>query len=223
MGLKKISKPEPLSKTALRMLRQSILANELETGVIYNEKGLAADLGISRTPVREALLELSAKKLIRFLPQKGVVINTFSDEDIEDVFEIRTALEIFSIKKICGCLEKEDLSRLKGFLTAQKKAAAADDRAGFMAEDNNYHIGFTSLTGNNYLIEMMQNIRDIMHLMGARAIDLEGRMQEVVKEHEAIMAAISREDVSAAIGEMVSHLEKSKAAVKKVYGQVKET
>ena len=223
MGLKKISKPEPLSKTALRMLRHSILTNELKAGVVYNEKGLAGDLGISRTPVREALLELSAKKLVRFLPQKGVMINTFTDEDIDDVFEIRTALEIFSIKKICGHLKKGDLSRLNGMITAQKKAAVKDDRAGFMTEDNKYHIGFTSLTQNNYLMEMMQNIRDIMHLMGVRAIDLEGRMQEVVQEHEAIMAAISREDLAGAIDEMIHHLEQSKAAVKRVYRQVPET
>ncbi len=217
MGLKKISKPEPLAKTALRALRHSILANELTTGVVYNEKGLAGDLGISRTPVREALLELSAKKLVKFLPQKGLVINTFSNDDIDDVFEIRTALEIFSIKKICSKLDKEDISRLKAFLNDQKKAVTAGDKIAFMEADNNYHIDFTNLTNNNYLIEMMQNIRDIMHLMGARAIDIDGRMQEVVKEHKAIMDAVALCDVPRATLEMISHLENSKAAVKKVY------
>jgi DNA-binding GntR family transcriptional regulator len=217
MGLKKISKPEPLAKTALKALRHSILTNELTTGVVYNEKGLAGDLGISRTPVREALLELSAKKLVKFLPQKGLVINTFSDSDIEDVFEIRTALEIFSIKKICSKLAKEDVSRLQAFLDDQKKAAAAGDKAAFMTADNQYHIDFTNLTDNNYLIEMMQNIRDIMHLMGARAIDLDGRMEEVVIEHGAIMDAVAGCDVPKATLAMISHLENSKAAVKKVY------
>ena len=217
MGLKKISKPEPLSKTALRMLRHSILNNDLKAGRIYNEKALAGDLGISRTPVREALLELSSKKLVKFLPQKGVIINTFSHDDIEDVFEIRTALEIFSIKKICGRITPEDIALLKGYLTEQKAAARQDDKTAFMTADNNYHIGFTNLTQNNYLIEMMQNIRDIMHLMGARAIDLEGRMQQVVSEHEAIMNAIADSDQSTASKEMISHLENSMAAVKTVY------
>lgn len=217
MGLKKISKPEPLSKTALRMLRRSILNNDLKAGEIYNEKALAGDLGISRTPVREALLELSSKKLVKFLPQKGVIINTFSNDDIEDVFEIRTALEIFSIKKICGRITPQDIAMLSGYLTDQKSAAQRDDKTAFMTADNNYHIGFTNLTQNNYLIEMMQNIRDIMHLMGARAIDLEGRMARVVAEHEAIMNAIANADEPAASREMISHLENSKAAVKAVY------
>ena len=219
MGLKKISKPEPLSKTALKMLRQSILADELKVGVIYNEKALAKDLGISRTPVREALLELSARKLIRFLPQKGLVINTFSDDDIEDVFEIRTALEVFSIKKICTLADKEDIARLTGYLADQKNAVQKDDKAAFMAADRSYHTDFTALTRNNYLIEMMLNLSDIMHLMGARAIDLDGRMAQVVREHETIITAVSNQDPDNAIKAMVTHLENSKTAVKKVYRQ----
>jgi len=217
MGLKKIIKPEPLAKTALRMLRHSILTNELTTGVIYNEKALAGDLGISRTPVREALLELSTKKLVKFLPQKGLIINTFSEIDIKNVFEIRTALEIFSIKKICSKLNKKDIARLNAYINNQKKAAQADDKAAFMEADNHYHIGFTDITNNNYLIEMMQNLRDLMHLMGSRAIDLDGRMQQVVKEHENIMDAVARGDAPKATREMIEHLENSKAAVKKVY------
>ena len=223
MGLKKISKPEPLSKTALRTLRQSILSDELKVGTVYNEKALAKDLGISRTPVREALLELAARKLIRFLPQKGLVINTFSDEDIEDVFEIRAALEIFSVRKICKLADPEDIRQLEGLVEDQKEALQAEDKAGFMTADRLYHIDFTNLTQNNYLIEMMRNLRDIMHLMGARAIDLEGRMAQVVEEHAAILNAVAQGDAGAAAGEMIRHLENSKAAVKKVYRREADT
>lgn len=69
MALNKINKPESLAKKVQKALRQSILNNELTPNVIYNEKQIAKDLGISRTPVREALLELSAKSLVKFLPR----------------------------------------------------------------------------------------------------------------------------------------------------------
>jgi DNA-binding GntR family transcriptional regulator len=69
MALNKINKPESLAKKVQKALRQSILNNELTPNVIYNEKQIAKDLGISRTPVREALLELSAKRLVKFLPR----------------------------------------------------------------------------------------------------------------------------------------------------------
>lgn len=220
MALNRINKPEPLAKTALKALRTSILANELTPGIVYNEKGLARDLGISRTPVREALLELSTKRLVKFLPQKGVIINTFSQKDIDDVFDVRTALEVYAIGKICRHIETTDISLLEGCLADQKAAAKLDDANRFMAADRNFHIGFTTLTDNNYLMEMMHDIRDIMHLMGFKALGIAGRMQEVVAEHEAVLEAVMSGDAGRAVAHMEAHLALSKAAVNKT--QTKE-
>jgi DNA-binding GntR family transcriptional regulator len=214
MGLSKIRKSEPLAKTALKVLRRSILNNELTTDVVYNEKSLAKDLGISRTPVREALLELSSKRLVKFLPQKGVVINTFSDKEIDDLFEIRTALEVFAIKKACLNYKALDISQLEFLLQAQKNAAAIFDSVAFMEADRNFHITFTQLTDNDYLIEMMQDIRDIMHLMGFKALGVKGRMQTVIGEHDAIVAAVKNGQVKEAMKLMETHLEYSQLAVK---------
>jgi DNA-binding GntR family transcriptional regulator len=214
MGLTKIRKSEPLAKTALKVLRRSILTNELTTDVVYNEKSLAKDLGISRTPVREALLELSSKRLIKFLPQKGVIINTFSHKEIEDVFEIRIALEVFSIKKACINDKTLDISGLNNFLQAQKDAAQKKNAVAFMEADRNFHITFIRLTKNAYLIEMMQDIRDIMHLMGFKALTRKSRMKEVIAEHDAILAAVIKGQVTEAMELMETHLEYSKLAVK---------
>lgn len=215
MGLNRISKPEPLAKTALKALRQSILSNELTSGVVYNEKSLARDLGISRTPVREALLELAAKRLVKFLPQKGVIINTFSQKDIEDVFEIRTALEVFSIKKVCQHYKTIKISTLEDFLAEQKNAVAKKDANRFMAADRRFHIEFTRMTNNNYLMDMMHDIRDIMHLMGFKALSFKGRMDEVVREHESVLEAVANGDTVNAVSLMADHLEYSKKAVTK--------
>lgn len=217
MGLNKIDKPEPLAKTAFKALRHSILTNELTTGVVYNEKSLANDLGISRTPVREALLELSSKRLVKFLPQKGVIINTFTNEDINDVFEIRIALELFSIKKICQNQASDGISRLIQYTREQKQAAARDDKIAFMEADINYHLVFTSLTNNKFLMEMMQDIRDIMNLMGFKSLDLSGRMDQIVREHETLLNAISKADADTAAEQMISHLEAGREAVKRAY------
>ncbi len=217
MGLNKINKPEPLAKTALKTLRQSILTNELTTGVIYNEKSIAADLGISRTPVREALLELASKRLVKFLPQKGVIVNTFSNAEIDDAFEIRTALELFSIKKICLNYKTLDVSRLVRDLTDQKEAARVKDKLGFMEADRAYHMQFSRLTENKYLVNMMEDIRDIMHLMGYQALGIKDRMQDVIREHENISNAIVKGNFGKAKEYMKYHLDTSRDAVKQVY------
>ena len=217
MGLNKITKPESLAKQVTKALRQSILTNELTPNVIYNEKSIAQDLGISRTPVREALLELSAKRLVKFLPQKGVVINTFTLQDIDDAFEIRTALEVFSVQKLCLNANDLDTTSLEQCLTDQTHAVASKDEIRFMEADRNFHIGFTRLTQNNYLIDMMEDIRDIMHLMGFKALAITGRMEAVVKEHRKILAAVQQKNVSLAMDQMRVHLENSRDAVKTVY------
>jgi len=222
MGLNKINKPESLAKTAYKSLRHSILTNELTAGVVYNEKNIAMDLGISRTPVREALLELASKRLVKFLPQKGVVINTFSARDIEDVFEIRTVLEVFSIKKICLNHENIDISILNEYMDEQKKAVKNQDVHRFIDADRKFHIGFTKLTHNNYLMDMMNDIRDIMHLMGFKALSTKGRMEEVVTEHENILNAVAQGDSITAMEKMVTHLDYSKIAVTKIQEEEKK-
>jgi DNA-binding GntR family transcriptional regulator len=216
MSLNKISKPESLAKKVQKVLRQSILNNELTPNVIYNEKQIAKDLGISRTPVREALLELSAKRLVKFLPQKGVIINTFGLTEIDDAFEIRIALEVFSVRKICQGAELPDIRDLEKALRDQEEAVAACDETGFMQADRHFHIGFTRLTQNQYLIDMMEDIRDVMHLMGFKALDVPGRMQTVVLEHRKILAAVQRKNVSEAMKAMKQHLENSRDAVKQI-------
>jgi DNA-binding GntR family transcriptional regulator len=216
MSLNKISKPESLAKKVQKVLRQSILNNELTPNVIYNEKQIAKDLGISRTPVREALLELSAKRLVKFLPQKGVIINTFGLTEIDDAFEIRIALEVFSVRKICQGAELPDIRDLEKALRDQEEAVAACDETGFMQADRHFHIGFTRLTQNQYLIDMMEDIRDVMHLMGFKALDVLCRMQTVVLEHRKILAAVQRKNVPEAMKAMKQHLENSRDAVKQI-------
>ena len=216
MGLRKLDKPEPLAKMALNVLRDSILSNELTTGVIYNEKGLANDLGISRTPIREALLELSSKRLVKFLPQKGVVINTFSNKEVEEVFEIRMTLESLSIKKACLHFKTLDISNFKKCLLNQKNALNLKNSVEFMAADRCFHREFTKLTDNNFLMEIMQDIRDIIHLMGFRGLETKGRMQEVIKEHENILKAVLQGNTVDAIQQMEYHLESSEKAVKTI-------
>ena len=216
MALNKINKPESLAKKVQKALRQSILNNELTPNVIYNEKQIAKDLGISRTPVREALLELSAKRLVKFLPQKGVIINTFSPKEIDDAFEIRIALEGFSVQKICQGVDRPDTLDLEKALRDQEKAVDSRDEAGFMQGDRHFHIGFTRLTQNDYLINMMEDIRDIMHLMGFKALGTPGRMQTVVLEHRKILAAVQSKNVLDAMKAMIQHLENSRDAVKQI-------
>ena len=95
-----IEQPESLAKMAYEAIRKSILSGQWKIGELYNEKAIAADLGISRTPVREAFLELASQDLITFLPRRGLMINRFTRRDVAEIFELRKAIELLAVEKI---------------------------------------------------------------------------------------------------------------------------
>lgn len=214
-GLTELKKPEPLAKMAYEALRSSILSNRLTSDVVYNEKGLAEQLGISRTPVREALLELASQGLVEFLPRKGVIVNKFSSKDIEEIFELRRVIELASVEKICKTCSSDALLPLEGCLEKQRDALGKDgDPIIFMEIDRDFHLTISKLTANGRLVAIMQNIRDILQLMGLHALTAGGRMEKVVEEHTRILKAIQAKDVQDALMHMEYHLEQSKKAVK---------
>ncbi|GAB6145454.1 GntR family transcriptional regulator [Desulfocicer niacini] len=214
MELSELNKPEPLAKMAYNALRDSILSNTLTSGTIYNEKNLAQQLGISRTPVREALLELSSQGLIEFLPRKGVVVNSFKEEDVNEIFELRHIIETHAFKKVCIQFESADLAEIEQCVEKQHRIAMeSGDINRFMEMDRAFHMAFARLTGNKRLVSIMDNIRDILHIMGSYALSVEGRMTEVVLEHEKILAAVKAGDTATTLTLLSDHLDQSKAAV----------
>ncbi|MCP4337759.1 MAG: GntR family transcriptional regulator [Desulfobulbaceae bacterium] len=215
MNLPELSKPESLTKIAYDAIHSSILSGQLTVDVVYKEKSLAEDLGISRTPVREALLALSSEGLITFLPRKGLVVNKFSKQDIEEIFEIRESIELASVKKICRNHASLDFSHLRNCFEDQKRSLSIQPRANeFMNLDRDFHMAISELVGNSRLVSIMTNVRDKVHLMGLRALSVEGRMEEVIEEHEKIVAAVENGREEEALALMEYHLYRSKKSVK---------
>jgi DNA-binding GntR family transcriptional regulator len=208
-----IKQPESLAKMAYEAIRQSILSGQWKIGELYNEKAIAADLGISRTPVREALLELASQDLIIFLPRRGLMINRFTRRDVDEIFEVRKAIELAAVEKIVKTSPPFDLFEIEESLLNQRKAVKQKDYLAFMEADRLFHTGISELTNNRRIIAILDNIRDMIHVMGAKALALEGRALEVIDEHQAIFEAVSRGNAEKARSAMAYHLDLSKGAV----------
>ena len=206
-----IEPPESLAKKAHEAIRNSILSGDWKIGEIYNEKAIAADLGISRTPVREALLELASQGLIVFLPRKGLMVNRFTRRDVDEIFELRKAVELAAVEKITRTSPLFNLFEIEESLLKQRKAVNEKDYPAFMEADRLFHTRFSELTNNRRLIAILENLRDQM--MGYKALSLEGRALEVIEEHQAIFEAVKKGNVEQARRAMEIHLEKSKEAV----------
>jgi DNA-binding GntR family transcriptional regulator len=174
---------------------------------------LAKDLGISRTPVREALLELSAQGLVIFLPRKGVLVKHFTRKDVEEIFELRRVIELAAMEKVTGREPPCDLSKLKKHLDDQRKAVVKKDFTGFMKADRAFHATFCDLTDNRRLSQIIENIRDLIHFMGMQGLGTTGRAEVVIQEHERVLKAVAQGDTSKARKEMEHHLNLSEQAV----------
>jgi DNA-binding GntR family transcriptional regulator len=208
-----IEQPESLAKMAYESIRSSILSAQWKIGELYNEKAIAADLGISRTPVREALLELASQDLIIFLPRRGLMVNRFNRRDVDEIFELRKAIELAAIEKITNTSPPLDLFQIEESLFKLRKAAKEKNYLAFMEADRLFHTSFSELTNNRRLIAIVENLRDMIHLMGYKALSLEGRAIEVIKEHQKIFEAVQKGRSDDARQALAYHLDQSKGAV----------
>jgi DNA-binding GntR family transcriptional regulator len=214
-NLKTLKQPLPLAKMAYESLRESILKGELAPGEIYNEKGLAKELGISRTPVREALLELSAQGFVTFIPRKGVKVNHYSRRDVEEIFELRMAIELAVMEKVAKLSSSCDLTKLEATLKEQQRAIEKKDYEGFLKADKEFHTTFSELAGNKRFVSILENIRDLYHMMARDALNDEQRWKEVVEEHKQVLQAAREGKASQAKKAMERHLKQSWSAVLK--------
>ena len=208
-----LKQPDSLAKMAHEAIRKSILSGQWKIGELYNEKAISADLGISRTPVREALLELAAQDLVTFLPRRGLMVNRFTRRDVDEIFELREAIELAAVEKIAMASPPLDLSEIEASQRKQRNAAREKDFFAFMEADRMFHTSLSELTINRRIIAILENLRDMIHIMGAKALALEGRALKVIEEHQAILEALSGGNPQEARRAMAYHLNQSKEAV----------
>jgi DNA-binding GntR family transcriptional regulator len=213
--LEAIKQPLPLAKMAYKALRDSILTRELIPGEIYKEKALAMALGISRTPVREALLELSTQGLVTFLPRKGVMVYRYTRKDVEEIFEVRKIIESASVEKVAKASPPLDLSRVEKAFHKMQSSNKKRDALAFLDADRAFHIKLSGLIKNQRLLGILENSRDMTHLMGIKALDIENRYEEVIQEHWKVLDAVKNGKAAQAGIAMAYHLDRSREAVLK--------
>ena len=198
--------PLSLKEMAFQAIKNAILSKKLVPGKVYNERGLAKELGISKTPVREALLDLASKGFITFLPRRGVQINALTEKDIKDLYEVRIALETAILRHITPKLSKAELRKIEIIYQKEKGAIKGDDRLGYMRIDRGFHLYLARLTDNRYMITSLENIRDLIDWMVFKALTRSQRMEEVKREHERVIERLKERDTPGAIRMMEEHI-----------------
>ncbi|MBR2382383.1 MAG: GntR family transcriptional regulator [Anaerotignum sp.] len=185
----------PLRDVVFNTLRDAILTGKLVPGERLMENQLADKLGVSRTPVREALRMLELENLVELVPRKGAQVLDMSEKDIVNILEVRSALEGLATSVACKKMTKEDLQQLKNMEVDFEKAVAENDVEHFVDIDEDFHDLIFAATENDKLINIFRNLRiQLYRYRMAQAKNNETSMSTIVAHHRSIIRAIENHD-----------------------------
>lgn len=212
MGMSIFEKPpQTAPETAYQWLRDEISALPWDQEAFLSENAIAEASGISRTPVREALLRLEAAGLVRRVPHKGAYVPALTGDDIEGMMEVRRVIEDWAVRKIAGSgAPVEELDRL-----LLEQEAALDDPVAFIEADVRFHQCILAAANNPVFEEVYASQRFKQLRMGVKAVTGNaGRSDHVLAEHRAIVEALRDGTAEAAAAAVRSHLDTTLGALK---------
>lgn len=214
-----LNRGDTLAQRAYASLRRAIRDGELVQDNVYSEAELANLMGISRTPVREALIELSRQGLVEILPQRGFRLRSLAPEEQSEVFALRLALEGYVVRRLAKEATPDQVDALRTMIERQRKSIG--DPSEFLAIDEEFHLRMPSLLGLARTEQMLLTLRGAMWLMGSLALTVRERAPHVLAEHEAIIDAIEQGDARRAQRALAEHLDTTLRAAQEIEAEAR--
>jgi DNA-binding GntR family transcriptional regulator len=183
-----------LREQAGHVIRAGIIAGELAPGEIYSAAALAEGLGVSATPVREAMLDLASAGLVEPVRNRGFRVVAPDERDLDEIEQLRLLLEVPAARFAAEHATGEDTAALGGLLEAVESAAAHGDVAAYLVADRRFHIRLVECSGNRRLVRLVDQLRDQTRLVGLKPLAAAGRLSVSDSEHRAILDAVRAGD-----------------------------
>ncbi len=196
----------PSSEFVYRKLKERIISGALAPDTRLIELSIAAEFGVSRTPVREALKRLAAENLVLSDRARGMVVHAPDVDEIEDVFVMREALDGLAARLAAHRVTPSELARLKLIVDSMRDAIANDRREQIVVANQRFHDVIYSAAGNRMLARVATDLRDYVRRFSTLPFASPGRVEHVLTEHEAILDALERHDPEAAREASDAHL-----------------
>jgi DNA-binding GntR family transcriptional regulator len=199
--------------------KSAILSRRIAPHELLTEGELADAVGVSRTPVREALLRLQSEGLVRLLPKRGALVLPVTAAEVADVLETRRLIETFAVRKAIAGSGAALVARLEAHLGAMRAGLRERDARAYAEADREFHDEIVVATGNEILTTLYRSLRDRQLRMGVvnlldentGSVDTSGvaRMKVNIADHEAILAAIAARTVRAGEAAVNAHLDRA--------------
>ena len=198
---------KPLREIVFEYLRQSILDGKLEPGKRLMEIQMAEQLGVSRTPVREAIRKLELEGLVVMVPRRGAYVADVSIKDVLEVLEVRMVLEGLAASLAAERMSDDEINELTSVCDEFKRYYEEDNIEGMIQKDVEFHDRIFNSTGNNKLNQISQSLREQIYRFRVRYISRYNKAKELVDEHQALLDAIRNRDPDKAYKCGMKHIE----------------
>ena len=198
--------PGSAAQKAYDFIKWAILNSVYAGGQLITEGSLSSEIGVSRTPVREAMLRLEVEGLLTLRPKRGAVVATFSEQDVEDVLDARRLVELHTAS-VSFVRRRELLPVVEALHEGLKRARREHDTAGFTTADREFHEAIVDAAGNGVLSAVYRMLRERQTLF--TSVMMRGRtdrMDAAIAEHERIIAALRGDDASTFERVVAEHL-----------------
>ena len=203
----KINEYMPLRDIVFQTLRKAIIRGELQPGERLMETQLGEKLGVSRTPIREAIRKLELEGLVIMVPRKGAQVAQFTEKDIQDVLEVRAALEALAAKLACSRMDDRSFLKLQLAIAEYSYAAKNKDLETMIEKDVEFHDIICNATQNDKLIQLFNNLKEQVNRYRITYLKNVEDSETVVAEHNEILKALQnkQEDVASRLASKHIH------------------
>ena len=203
----------PLRDVVFNTLRQAILTGELKPGERLMEIHLANRLGVSRTPIREAIHKLAQEGLVTMVPRKGAEVAQITEKSMTDVLEVRRALDALCIELACERMTAQDLARLKEACGGFEEAVRKKNVREIAQADVALHDIIIQATGNQRLITLMNNLAEQMYRYRFEYIKDFSIHKQLIDEHRVIYESLESKNVDASVASAKNHIDNQAHAI----------
>lgn len=203
----------PLRDVVFNTLRQAILTGELKPGERLMEIHLADRLGVSRTPIREAIRKLELEGLVVMIPRKGAQVAKITEKNLKDVLEVRRALDTLAVRLACKRMDDTYKKQLREACDEFAKVVKCSNTKDITEADVRFHDIINQSTGNDRLIQLVNNLAEQMYRYRLEYIKDAAYHNRLIDEHEEIYNAILERDEERAARAVVVHIDNQEASI----------
>lgn len=213
LGIRKSIESPNLRQRVYEILKRAIIFQEIGPGQKIDEEGVAKQLGVSRTPIRESLCRLENEGIVKIIPRRGAFVVSHSKESIIEILLVREVLEGFAARLAVGHIDERAIEEMSSLFRDFSEANIRDRSKDYAQADLKFHTLIVKKSQNSWLMSIMNILNDHIQMLRLRTVALEGRPEHSLLEHRKIIEALEKRNPSLAESLMRRHIQNVRKSV----------